>query len=173
LDFIAYGKRVLGHLYNGKMSMKIVENREKLSKPCKSVHLEEGLQIAKRLLEYLKAHKGAIGLAANQVGIDARVCVVNVDRPLIFVNPKVVGKFGAIKFKEGCLSFPDEEVTTKRYRNIVVRDEVGGERIFDIENLLETVCVQHEVDHLNGLTMYDRKLNALEVVPTVQVPLMR
>ena len=173
MDFIAYGKRVLGHLYNGKMSMKIVRDKERLSKPCKSVHLEEGRKIGERLLKWLEKHKGAVGLAANQVGIDARVCVVNVDRPLIFVNPKVVGKFGAIKFKEGCLSFPDEEVTTKRYRNIVVRDEIGGERIFDAKNLLETVCVQHEVDHLNGLTMYDRKLNALEVVPTVQVPLMR
>lgn len=173
MDFIAYWKHILGHLYNGKMSMKIVKDKERLSRPCKSVHLEEGRKVGERLLQYLEDHEGAIGLAANQVGIDARVCVVNVDRPLVFVNPKVVGKFGAIKFKEGCLSFPDAEVTTKRYRNVVVRDEVGGERIFDARNLLETVCVQHEIDHLNGLTMYDRKLNALEMVPTIPVPLTR
>ena len=151
--------------------MKIVQDKEKLSRSCKSVHLKEGLEIGKKLLKHLEECKDGIGLAANQVGIDARVCVVNVDRPLIFVNPKVVGKFGAIRFKEGCLSFPGEEIATRRYRNIVVRDEAGGERIFDAKNLLETVCVQHEIDHLNGLTMYDRKVNALEVVPNVQGPL--
>ena len=171
MDFIDVGKRILGYLYNGKMSMKIVQDREKLSRSCKSVHLKEGLEIGERLLGYLEEHDGGIGLAANQVGIDARVCVVNVGRPLIFVNPKVVGKFGAIRFKEGCLSFPDEEVLTKRYKNIVVRDEAGGERIFDAKNLLETVCVQHEIDHLNGLTLYDRRLNPLEAVPTIQMPL--
>ena len=138
--------------------MKIVKDKERLSRPCKSVHLEEGRKVGERLLQYLEDHEGAIGLAANQVGIDARVCVVNIDRPLVFVNPKVVGKFGAIKFKEG---------------NVVVRDEVGGERICDAKNVLETVCVQHEIDHLNGVTMYDRKLNALEMVPTIQVPLTR
>ena len=60
-----------------------------LKKPCKMVSVEEGLKIADELFEILKDTETGIGLAANQVGIDARVAVVNVIEPLVASSPSV------------------------------------------------------------------------------------
>ena len=140
--------------------MKIVEGRENLSKKTHPVSLEEGLELGEKLLAFIEEHGNAIGLAANQVGINKKVCVVNVIKPLILVNPEIVGQFGKVKYTEACLSFPGREVKTIRYTNIIVRDDNYGTVIYKpegAERLLEIVCIQHEIDHLNGLTMHDRR----------------
>ena len=162
------------------------EDNPVINKKLKEVSIEEGLKIATELLEILVKRKDAIGLAANQVGIDAAVAVVNVREPVILINPEVVEAWDEIPYLEGCLSFKDKRVNTKRYKNIVVKtdQDVGqfskSELYFSgVENpsdgrgsweenssrkkdtdlrLLETICIQHEIDHLNGMTIMDRKM---------------
>jgi len=120
-------------------------------------------------------------LAANQVGIDASVAVVNVRKPIILINPKIVEQWDEVPYYEGCLSFKGKGINTKRYKNIVITTEQEeGELYFSgAENpsdgkgswekdssdkhdeelrLLEAICVQHEIDHLNGMTIMDRQV---------------
>ena len=114
------------------------------------------------------------------MGIDAQVAVVNVREPLVLINPKILSKEVEIPYYEGCLSYPKKGVHTKRYRDIVVSTEQSeadwyfsgaeensdgksgwdkGNMKQDQENrILESVCVQHEIDHLNGLVCMDRRV---------------
>ena len=146
------------------------EDNPVIQKKLKEVTLDEGLHIAKDLLNVLAKRKDGIGLAANQIGIDAAVAVVNVREPIILINPKIIKKyFTVIPYYEGCLSFPGKGCHTKRYETIEVTSEnVEGSMIFsgvDTEKddkelrTLEAVCVQHEIDHLNGMRILDREVN--------------
>ena len=150
-----------------------------INKKLKEVSVEEGLEIATKLFQILAERKDGIGLAANQVGIDAAVAVVNVREPLILINPKIIEKWDEIPYYEGCLSFPKQGIHTKRYKNIIIQTEQeesgwyfsGTETIQDVKGsweqkgkdedqelrLLEAICVQHEIDHLNGMTIHDRE----------------
>ncbi len=158
------------------------EDNPLIQKKLKEVSVEEGLEIATKLFEILNERGDGIGLAANQVGIDAQVAVVNVREPLILINPKIVSKENEIPYYEGCLSFPGKGVHTKRYETIQVETaQVEGSWIFsgvsegnnesrgswekDKSNqdrelrILEAVCVQHEIDHLNGMRILDRQVD--------------
>ena len=139
------------------------------------------MEIATKLFQILNKRKDGIGLAANQVGIDAQVAVVNVREPLILINPKIISKETEIKYYEGCLSFPGKGVHTKRYETVQVKtaqeestwifsgvDTSGeGKGSWESDNsknskalrLLESVCIQHEIDHLNGIVCMDRKID--------------
>jgi len=159
-------------------------NNPLIQKRLKEVSVEEGLTIATELFSILNKRKDGIGLAANQVGIDARVAVLNVREPLILINPEIISKEVEIPFYEGCLSYPGKGCHTKRYRDIVVStaqeesnwyfsgalkstDKTKGtweESIIDADQeaqlrVLESVCVQHEIDHLNGMRILDRVVN--------------
>ena len=157
------------------------EDNPVINKKLKAVSIEEGNKIATELLEILAERKDGIGLAANQVGIDASVAVVNVREPIILINPEVVEVSEEIPYYEGCLSFKGKGINTKRYKNIVITTEQEeGELYFSgAENpsdgkgsweessdkrqdqelrLLEAVCIQHEIDHLNGMTIHDRQM---------------
>ena len=120
--------------------------------------IEEAKEIADKLFKVLSEHEGGVGLAANQIGISKRVCVVHVPnrKPLWFMNPRYRGGFEFIEFDEGCLSFPNQIVTTSRYKSIIVfADNLEKEMMFTAEDYpLECVCIQHEIDHLNGQTMF-------------------
>ena len=156
------------------------EDNPIINKKLKKVSVEEGLEIAKELLEILNNRKDAIGLAANQVGIDAAVAVVNVREPIILINPEVIDVWNEISYYEGCLSFKGKGVNTKRYKNVVIttEQEEGNLYFSGVPNFsdgkgsweressdkadedlrtLEAVCIQHEIDHLNGMTILDRK----------------
>ena len=156
------------------------EDNPIINKKLSKVSVEEGLEIAKELLEILSDRKDAIGLAANQIGINAAVAVVNVREPIILINPEVIDVWDQISYYEGCLSFKGKGVNTKRYKNIIIKTaQEDGELYFSgASNLtegkgswereskdkhdeelrtLEAVCVQHEIDHLWGMTILDRK----------------
>ena len=134
----------------------VLLNNDLLSLPCEEVGIEEGNEIADVLLNSLPEH--GVGIAANQIGIQKNVCLVNVDKPIVLINPKVVKAEGTIHFAEGCLSFPDATVLTERFTSVTVIADNHEEPLnFTEENLLECVCVQHEIDHLNGVTMFDRE----------------
>ena len=122
----------------------------------REVSVEEGNSIATELFQILNKRGDGIGLAANQVGIDAQVAVVNVTEPLVLINPQIVHKENEISYFEGCLSYPKKGVNTKRYEIVEVKsDNVESTMRFDG---LESICVQHEIDHLNGKTIFDRKI---------------
>ena len=154
------------------------EENPLIQKKLKEVTVEEGMAIATKLFQILNKRGDGIGLAANQVGIDAQVAVVNVREPLVLINPKIVKKETEIPYYEGCLSYPGKGVHTKRYEMIEVKTaQIEGSWVFngvdtgetgkgsweddksknDRElRTLEAVCVQHEIDHLNGMRIMDR-----------------
>ena len=157
------------------------EENNVIKKKLKEVSVEEGMAIATKLFQVLNKRKDGIGLAANQVGIDAQVAVVNVREPLVLINPKIVSKETPITYYEGCLSYPGKGISTQRYRDLIVstaqseadwyfsgvEENSEGKSGWDKGNLeqdqqnriLEAVCVQHEIDHLNGITIHDRKID--------------
>ena len=144
------------------MSYDFVTDKKILSKVCKPCGSKiEGIRIGNKLLEVLAEVGDGVGLAANQVGIDSAVCVIKVKEPIVLINPKIVGKFGKSFFQEGCLSFKGDYVLTERWTDIVVVDDNHpNQSFFSFEkNALECVCVQHEIDHLNGITMFDRAVD--------------
>jgi peptide deformylase len=142
----------------------IIKDKNKLQEKCLPVSVKEGEEIGVRLLHELRNSNRGIGLAANQIGINKRVCVINVKEPLVLINPEIVEKSEeTFPFAEGCLSFPNKNAKTERYVSIVVEAENHeGKLSFsassgDINDAFECACVQHEIDHLNGITMFDRK----------------
>ena len=142
----------------------IIKDKTLLSKKCESVTPEEGEEIAIKLLKTLKETKNAIGLSANQIGIQKRVCVINVTEPIVLVNPRITKHSQETYISnEACLSFPRKTAAVNRFIDITVEADNfdrelhynarGGEKDY-----LECACVQHEIDHLNGVTMMDRKI---------------
>ena len=155
----------------------IIKDKIKLQEKCSPVSVKEGEEIGIRLLHELRESDNGIGLAANQIGIDKRVCVINVKEPLVLINPKIVKHSKEqFVFPEGCLSFPDSKVKTKRYESIVVEaDNHKGRLSFsanskDINDAFECVCVQHEIDHLDGITMFDREFRQEPMVRGENAP---
>ena len=141
----------------------IVKDRKRLSKPCEYVdNIEDGENLAAELFKELANSKTGMGLAANQIGINKRVCVINVKEPLFFINPKITNTSGSTNTYESCLSFPKKRVRTKRFTEITVEaDNLTAPVVFSGDtgneiDLLESICIQHEIDHLLGITMYDR-----------------
>ena len=142
----------------------IIKDKTKLQEKCSPVSIKEGEEIGIRLLHELRESESGIGLAANQIGINKRVCVVNVKEPLILINPKIVEKSEKkFIFPEGCLSFPDSKIRTMRYQDIVVEADNHNNKLSfsanskELDDAFECVCVQHEIDHLDGITMFDRE----------------
>ena len=99
------------------------QNNPVINKKLRKVTIDEGLSIAKDLFNILAKRKDGIGLAANQIGIDAAVAVVNVREPLILINPVITEQWDEVPFYEGCLSFPKQGIHTKRYRNVIIQTE--------------------------------------------------
>ena len=136
----------------------IVTDITKLSIPCRSVSILEAEPIITALTEELGRYSNGVGLAANQIGVDARVMVAKIKGAVIaFVNPILVDAYDLREYyKEGCLSFPTRTVTTQRFNDVCVKDDLHSSgQVFMGQ---EAVIVQHEIDHLNGLTMFDREI---------------
>ena len=96
----------------------IKEDNPVINKKLREVSVEEGLEIATELFQILNERGDGIGLAANQVGIDAQVAVVNVREPLVLINPKYIKKEFEI-MNDVFIEWPFE-------RQITVRDTGGG-----------------------------------------------
>jgi len=119
-------------------------------------------KLAEDMLETMYDAPG-IGLAAIQVGVPRRLLVIDVARegeekqPLVFINPEIVASSDARSvYEEGCLSIPDYYAEVERPATVTVRsiDREGKERLTEAEGLLAT-CLQHEIDHLNGVLFID------------------
>lgn len=119
------------------------------------------------LFDTMYAHNG-VGLAANQVGELKRIFVLDCstdDEPLpqmVFINPVIIKKQGAIVSKEGCLSFPEVYTEVKRYESVTVRymDAKGKQREMTVPSgTLLCRAIQHELDHLNGVLFVDHVID--------------
>jgi len=104
-------------------------------------------------------HAQGIGLAANQVGVLKRVCVIKYSSDeyyKAYINPEIIRKEGYRYVNEGCLSFPEYNGIVKRSINVTAKylDESGGKIKIDAKDLLSQ-ALEHEIDHLNGILFID------------------
>jgi peptide deformylase len=121
----------------------------------------EVARVARDLEDTMDAFGHCVGLAATQLGEMARIVVVDVsghrkaktsNGRLLLVNPRIVRADGAEVGREGCLSIPDLTANVRRARSIEVE---AGDRTIHAEGF-EARCLQHEIDHLDGLLFLDR-----------------
>jgi len=116
-------------------------------------------QLIDDLLETMYAAKG-IGLAASQVDVHRRVLVLDIsdtrDQPMAFINPEIVEAEGSAPVEEGCLSLPGIYDKLERATHIRVRALDRNGEPFDMEaDGMLAVCIQHEMDHLEGKLFVD------------------
>jgi len=123
---------------------------------------EEEQKLMDDMLETMYAAPG-IGLAAIQIGIPKRIIVMDISRekenknPLHFVNPEIVWKADEdIIYEEGCLSVPNQfaEINRPKECHVKYLDYFGQPQLFKAQGLLAT-CIQHEIDHLEGILFID------------------
>jgi peptide deformylase len=120
---------------------------------------EDTQRLVDDMLETMYAAPG-IGLAAIQVNVPRRVVVIDVsenhDTPLCFINPVILTREGEEQMDEGCLSVPGFFETVKRAERVRVEalDRSGQPFTLDADGLL-AVCIQHEIDHLDGKLFVD------------------
>jgi len=153
-----------------------------VAQPVEKV-LPRHVQLSKDMLETMYDAPG-IGLAGNQIGILERIIVIDIDfslenlsegeqapegaeivedgyitdkNPRIFINPKIIQSEGEIVFCEGCLSVPEFTADVKRAEKITLEyiDIQGDQQELKAEDLL-AICIQHEIDHLEGKLFIDR-----------------
>lgn len=113
--------------------------------------------MAMSLMKSLEHYEG-LGLAANQVGLTCRMFALNLgDKIGCLINPVIVEKgVGISKFKEGCLSFPGLFLEIGRPDTVTVQfQSISGEKLQETFSGLTAVCVQHEMDHLDGICYTD------------------
>ncbi len=144
---------------------------KEISKPVKQVD-DDLRAFMDDMLETMRTCDG-LGLAAIQVGRPVRILVMDIARgsqrydpdaydetatdPLFLVNPEIIEQSDELfTFDEGCLSFPGQFAAVKRPKRVKVKylDYHGKQRELEAEGLA-AVCVQHEIDHLNGITFVD------------------
>lgn len=130
-----------------------------IAKPV-SMFGDEVQRIVADMFETMYAAPG-IGLAATQVNIAKRILVADTSRdgtdPRCFINPQIVDLRGVEQMEEGCLSVPDVFETVERAEWVKVQafDQHGTPFEVELDGLL-AVCVQHEIDHLDGKLFVDR-----------------
>jgi peptide deformylase len=116
-------------------------------------------QLADDMLETMYAAPG-IGLAATQVNVDKRIVVIDIseekNQPLCLINPEIVELDGVEEMEEGCLSVPGVYESVQRAENVRVSalDREGQPFEMRADGLL-AVCIQHEIDHLDGKLFVD------------------
>ena len=157
--------------------MKLIQDPSKLKTKIEPTPFtqQEIDEISVTLLQELKKH-GGIGLSANQIGINKRACVINVKEPLVLINPRVAEvSEESVVYVEQCLSMPKtmrKPVQTVRFKTLTVEcDNLGtvifspdskeewktSEEFYNDEGMLECVVAQHEIDHLEGRLITDRR----------------
>lgn len=120
---------------------------------------DEDLHTALDAMKLTMIANRGIGLAANQVGITKRFFIMQDNRGNIveFINPEILESEGSQYLNEGCLSGPGAIVQIPRAKQVTVRaKDRNGEEFTVVCFDLEAVCVQHEIDHLNGDFFIDK-----------------
>lgn len=139
---------------------------KKMARPVTAID-DEIRQLVDDLIDTMRAAPGSVGVAAPQIGVSLRVCVVDVANSkqgkdnnhglLVLVNPEIVARQGAAVMREGCMSVPDYTGEVERSTGITLRFLDGDGAVREIEaNGFEAVALQHELDHLDGVLFLDR-----------------
>lgn len=147
----------------------------------KSTNVEtviEALDIINKLENTLKKISNGVGLSAIQIGIPKKVSIVKQrdGNFLHLINPEIVEKSDEfVFFGEGCLSFPNVYINTKRYRTFVIKNMFISDDKFEEENGvfysdtgsehtsdIESIAAQHEIEHCLGETMFDSEIKPAE-----------
>ena len=115
-------------------------------------------QLIADMWESMRGYRGQ-GLAACQIGVLKRVIVINSNGfRQAFINPRITKRYGGkITSKEGCLSFPGKQVLIVRFKQVII--EGFDEEWEPVTRKLKgqsAICAQHEVDHLDGITLVNR-----------------
>ncbi|MDY0301313.1 MAG: peptide deformylase [Trichlorobacter sp.] len=123
------------------------------------------------LVDTMEAGPGSVGVAAPQIGVGLRACVVDVSKNrhgkdnnhgrLLMLNPEIIDCSGMAVMREGCMSVPDFTGDVQRSTDITVRFMDGGNGQTREINAsgFEAVAIQHEMDHLDGMLFLDRVVN--------------
>jgi len=129
-----------------------------VAKPVKTV--DERIQTLVQDMIETMHHANGIGLAATQVNVHEQVIVMQIpedsDEPRVLINPKIIEKDGEPIYDEGCLSVPEYYAPVKRAETITITalDEQGEIYELEADGLL-AICIQHEMDHLQGKVFVD------------------
>src|SRR3954449_13391542 len=137
-----------------------------VARPLGAAELEVACRVAQDLLDTMRAHPRCVGLAAPQIGELVRVVAVDcTDHPhapdaaglLLLVNPVIVEREGEEVAREGCLSLPELTANVRRAVAIAVEALTpAGEPVALRSAGFEARCIQHELDHLDGILFLDR-----------------
>lgn len=134
------------------------ERLRKIAEPVKKVDVEIQC-IVNDMFETMYEEEG-IGLAATQVNIHQRIIVIDVSEPrterLVLINPIILETSGETGIEEGCLSVPEQRAFVPRAKWVKIKalDIHGKEFELEADDLL-AICIQHEIDHLNGKLFID------------------
>ena len=132
--------------------------------------------LAHDMIDTMYANNG-VGLAAPQIGENLRMFVIDVSmddeplNPMVFINPKIIKKSGAIKSNEGWLSLPQAYVDVRRYKNVMVKalDINGRPFVLEAKNgELLARAIQHEYDHLEGILFIDHSRNIFDAIEVLK-----
>ena len=120
---------------------------------------QELRELSANMLATMYEERG-VGLAAPQVNKPIRLIVMDIsedrDQPMVFVNPVVSSYKGSVESNEGCLSVPDIKTDIKRHETITLNaQDLEGKTISLSADGLFSICIQHEIDHLNGKLFID------------------
>ena len=140
---------------------------KKMANPV--VRIDDAIRsLTQDLVDTMEAGPGSVGVAAPQIGVGLRVCVVDVSKSrhgkdnnhgrLLMINPEIIQKSGAAMMREGCMSVPDYTGDVERATEITVQflDAASGENREVEASGFEAVAIQHEMDHLDGILFLDR-----------------
>ncbi|MDT9587625.1 MAG: peptide deformylase [Candidatus Arsenophonus melophagi] len=134
------------------------ERLRKIAKPIKKIDTAIH-HIINDMFETMYAEKG-IGLAATQVNIHQRIIVIDIsetrNEKLVLINPIILETSGTTGIEEGCLSIPKQRAFISRAKRIKIHAlDING-KSFELEtDDLLAICIQHEIDHLNGKLFID------------------
>lgn len=115
--------------------------------------------LARDMLETMYAERG-VGLAATQINVQLRVVVMDLaeerNEPRVFINPEILAREGIEEGQEGCLSVPGFYETVQRAERVTFRyQDLDGRQVDSTAGGLLSICLQHEIDHLNGKLFID------------------
>ena len=172
------GRLVMPDLVDGRVLPVVTAPNSVLSTPCPEVDptAPETIQLAADLLATMKVSPGCVGLAANQVGVSARVFSLDVTKHpkariihgiYVIVNPVVVAASRNEKSREGCMSVPDFTGDVKRASRLTITGFLpgSGEEVTIDTDAFEARALQHEIDHLDGHLFIDRVAGAHAIYP--------
>lgn len=128
---------------------------ERVSKPIDHI-TDEIISLCNDMIDTLGSLSG-YGLSAIQIGVPLRIVVTDFNGYRVFINPEIIFRSKeTFSFDEGCLSIPEIFLDKNRSKTVIVRalDENGVSFEEEFSNI-ESVCLQHEIDHLNGVLMFD------------------